>query len=95
MENAYLQGRIAELDRQLRQMTNELCDFEDDHYRLQATYDIVAQENDDLRAEISRLRLASQSSQSSLTRLEEESEERPPRKGKGKMLETGEASEVR
>jgi prefoldin subunit 5 len=69
VENAYLQGRIAELDRQLRQMTNKLRDFEDDHYRLQATYDIVAQENDDLRAEIGRLRLASQSSQSSLTDL--------------------------
>ena len=94
VENAYLQGRIAELDRQLRQMTNELRDFEDDHFRLQATYDIVAQENDDLRAEIGRLRLASQSSQSSLTRLEEESEERPQRKGKGRMIDTGEASEV-
>lgn len=78
-------------------------DFEDDHYRLQANYDIVAQENDDLRAEIGRLRLASQSSQSSLTRLpleeeEGEGEERriARRKGKGKMRETGEeASEVR
>lgn len=74
-------------------------DFEDDHYRLQATYDIVAQENDDLREEIGRLRLASQSSQSSLTRLpleeEEEGEERRITRRKGKMRETEEASEVR
>jgi len=73
-----------------------LRDFEDDHFRLQATYDIVAQENDYLRAKIGRLRLVSQSSQSSLSRLppeEEESEERPQRKGKGR--DTGEASEVR
>lgn len=74
-------------------------DFEDDHYRLQATYDIVAQENDDLRDEIGRLRLASQSSQSSLTRLpleeEEEGEERRITRRKGKMRETEEASEVR
>lgn len=74
-------------------------DFEDDHYRLQANYDIVAQENDDLREEIGRLRLASQSSQSSLTRLpleeEEEGEERRITRRKGKMRETEEASEVR
>lgn len=76
-------------------------DFEDDHYRLQATYDIVAQENDDLRAEVGRLRLASQSSQSSLSRLnlEEEGEgeehRTAQRRGKGKMRETGEDSEVR
>lgn len=75
-------------------------DFEDDHYRLQATYDIVAQENDDLRAEIGRLRLASQSSQTSLSQLPEEEEgggeERRIARRKGKMRETGEeATEVR
>ena len=72
-------------------------DFEDDHYRLRADYNIIEQENDDLRAEVGRLRLASQSSQGSLSRLpleEGEGEERPHRNGKGRK--TGEeALEVR
>lgn len=60
---------------------------------------MVTQENDDLRAEIGRLRLASQSSQTSLSQLPEEEEEggeeRRARR-KGKMRETGEeATEVR
>jgi hypothetical protein len=82
-ENAYLQGRIDELNRQLHHANEDLREAQTDNYQLHAQNQIIVQDNDDLRIEIGRLRMASQSSQSQFE-LEEEDAPRQSSKSKGK-----------
>ena len=62
-ENAYLHDRIHELNRQLLQSNDELRELQADNYQLRSRNDSFSQENEDLRSEVERLRVASQSSQ--------------------------------
>jgi hypothetical protein len=81
-KNAYLQGRIDELNRQLRRANEDLRESQADNYQLHAQNWIIVQDNDDLRIEIERLHMASQSSQSQFE-LEEDAL-RQSSKSKGK-----------
>lgn len=59
------------MTRQLQDANSELHDLRQDHYRLQGYYEMIDHENETLRAELSQLRFASQTSHTSHTSLDE------------------------
>ncbi|GET56191.1 hypothetical protein GLOIN_2v1836057 [Rhizophagus irregularis DAOM 181602=DAOM 197198] len=75
-ENAYLRGRIDELNRQLDNANGELRDLRLDVGQLQSYNNILSQENDGLRHRHS----------SDLQDIEFEEDQRPTKRGKGKNL---------
>ena len=58
-EQAYLQGRISEVYRELRDTKEELGEVRKDYRKLQTHNQCIGRENDDLKAKIDNLRLQS------------------------------------
>ncbi|CAB4421690.1 unnamed protein product [Rhizophagus irregularis] len=85
-ENAYLRGRIDELNRQLDNANGELRDLRLDVGQLQSYNNILSQENDGLRHRHS----------SDLQDIEFEEDQRPTkrRKGKNTVRDSGDEMEV-
>lgn len=78
-ENAYLRGRIDQLNDQLSRVNDEIRDLRADNNELIVRTKIMSQDKDNLAEEVGRLRMASQSSQPQV-----ESDLRPSKTSKSK-----------
>ena len=83
-EQAYLQGRISEVYRELRDTKEELGEVRKDYEKLQTHNQCIGCENDDLKAKINNLRLQS-SQENADANAESDGDDHLPEKKKQKI----------